>query len=127
MSTLLVSVLLAYSRHAKQLQRNAQRRQAVVAADQLLERWHRHLTSVPRAGSGQFADSDLLWQTQQVVQKEAELLAVEVIRLTVRRYDAAVDQPPLLSVDFVVPVPIAPTPADPTSTDNAQPSASPST
>ena len=100
LSTLLVGVLLAFGRLAKQMSGANRVIQAVAVADNLLASWHEDDVAVPLEQSGSVPGfGSLQWDTA-IVNAELVSVGVVVVRLTIRdRLDP--DRNALVTVDLL--------------------------
>jgi len=108
LGTILVGVVIAKSRHTRQLALTQRRDAAVRAADELITQWWVSSTGMPINEQGVVPSHDqLVWQTRLMNHRIMEDLGAQVLRVEVR--DATSDEPhagdaPLVMVDLVLPV-----------------------
>jgi len=107
LGTILVGMVLAKSRHTHQLALAERRRDAARAADELLTRWWANGRNIPvEAEGGMPTDAKLKWTTHVVDNSEIDPLEARVVRLEVRDAgDDAANDPSLVVVDLVLPLP----------------------
>lgn len=99
--TLLVTILMAYGRTARQVRLAQKRLAAIEAADQLMQQWLLDPQTVPIDQSGTISEEDRLeWRTQSIEKEGTEMLGVEVVRLEV--FDHMRPDEILASVEFLV-------------------------
>jgi type II secretory pathway pseudopilin PulG len=102
MSTLLVGILTAGSRHMRQLRQAKQRLAAAAVADQLLTAWAQSGQNLAVRECAAPDAAGLTWRVRPVSRPSSpESLGVEIVRLEV--FDAKSDptKPPLISVDVL--------------------------
>jgi len=121
LGTILVGIVLARSRHVRQLARSERQGDAVRATDEQLARWWTRPEGVPVDASGAIeTDGSLTWQTHVVPSEPLEQLGARVVRVEVRptatdpSSPTGADAEPLVTVDLVLPDPDReePTPTD---------------
>jgi hypothetical protein len=102
-----VGVLLAFSRHAAQIQKSRERKAALEAADAMLYEWFSDLNQVPRKGKGKVPNSSRFdWSAQVVETHHREALGIDVVRIEIRaRGKTQKDRPLLCTLDLAVPSP----------------------
>lgn len=103
LGTLLVAILLAKGRYARQWTLANRRVEAATAADALLSRWWTDIESFPRDDSGRL-DGHLRWRTSRQEVKAIEDLNVGAVRLEIldtRRQD---QKTALVSIEVVLPM-----------------------
>ena len=113
LGTLLVGVVLAKSRHTRQLERARAQAGAVQAADALIADWWTRPQGVPIDDRGTVpGDPDLSWRTRLVDNRSVAALGARVVRVEVypgrdapRRARSGEDHAALVVVDLVVPDP----------------------
>lgn len=108
LGTILVGVVMAKSRHTRQMAATGRQDAAVRAADELIAAWWASPRGVPIGESGGCgADGSLRWQTGVVANKEIEAMGARVVRVEVRSSSASVDGQarPGVAVDLVLPDP----------------------
>lgn len=109
LGTVLVGVVLAKSRHARQIALTQRRFAAVRAADELIAGWWAGAPSVPIGQSGVIAsDKSMAWQTLVVENEAIAQLGSRVVRVEIREADPAGQRSDsandvLLAVDLVLP------------------------
>ena len=111
LGVVLVGIVLAKSRHTRQLAVAQRKQEAVRAADALLTRWWTRPEGVPVDAEGVLEDDPTLrWQTRLVNNKPIDELGARVVR--VELHVANPQQSPLepkdhklVTVDLVLPVP----------------------
>ena len=105
LGTILVGVVMAKSRHMRQMAAIGRQDAAVRAADELIAAWWASPRGVPVGESGELAgDGSLVWQTRAVANKEIEALGARVVRVEVRSSLAGTDAQnrPSVAVDLVL-------------------------
>lgn len=109
LGTILVGIVLAKSRHRRQLARTADATAAVAATEELLCAWWSGPDGVPVGAEGVMsASKPLRWRTRETPNPEIEDLGARVVRLEVfpgqaESSAAADDSEALLYVDLVLP------------------------
>lgn len=94
LSTLLVGMLTAYTRHVRQLDRATDIKHAVQLTDQLLGRWFANHHELPVSQSGYLdAEAGLVWQLQEQPGGSARFSGARVLELSVFDIDAASIEP----------------------------------
>jgi len=85
LGTILVGVVMAKSRHTRQLAATGRLDAAVRAADELIAAWWASPNGVPVDQSGELGtEGSLTWRTRVVANKEIEALGARVVRVEVR-------------------------------------------
>ncbi len=103
LGTILVGVVLAKSRHTRQIERTQRQNAAVRAADELIAGWWASSRGVPVGDSGVTAsDASLAWKTHVVANREIEDLGARVVRVEIRIVDGKQEREPLVTVDLVL-------------------------
>ena len=106
LSTLLVGVLVAFDRHAEQIQRARRTLDVIERVDALLYEWTESGSGVPYNDRGRVPGGDhLLWETRVVNTRYREDLGVDVVRLEVFSQRETVSAGPLVSLEMAVPSP----------------------
>ena len=110
LGTILVGVVVAKSRHTRQLSLTQRHNVAVRAADELITGWWTSPGGVPTDGSGVVqADASLVWQTRLVENDAMHRLGASVVRVEIHDANSAGPGPPtkkpLVAVELVVPDP----------------------
>ncbi len=105
LSTLLIGVLVAHSKHVTRIKHDRARIAAVNATDRLLQEWMRLGVLVPRNDRGHFGGhEELFWQTRVIERRHANQLGIEVVRLEVFTENSPqFSYEALLSVDVAAP------------------------
>lgn len=109
LATVLTGMVIAKSRHTRQLALSQRISTAVRAADELIATWHLSSDGVPVDRTGSIAgDESLHWRTRLVAGHELESWRASVVRVEVmdanhQATDASMEAKPLVSVDIVVP------------------------
>jgi len=98
LATLLVSILVAHSKHGRLIKRDEQRLKAIEATDELVATWMKDGVLIPRTATGALPNTDFIWETE-VVSRE-DHLGVEIIRLEV--FDQ-IHAKPIISIDLGAP------------------------
>jgi len=116
LGSLLVGIVLAKSRHTRQIALSQRTDAAVRAADQLIAGWWADPLGIPIDKSGRLdAEPTLTWRTRVVENRPINQLAAQVVRVEI--YEAAAGETattaadPLVTVELVLPMP-APEEAD---------------
>ena len=105
LSTLMVSGLLGFRVHQKQLQFNQHRIEATAAAERLLAAWSIQPTGVPMGATGVMdVQRQWWWQTRLIGTREIFGLPILIVRLEVLE-NLPTPGVVLVSVDFVKPAP----------------------
>jgi hypothetical protein len=113
LGSVLVGVVLAKSRHTRQLAL-AQRRQAAVrAADSLINEWWTGSEGIPVNESGAVPSApSLVWETRIVDNRDVERLGARVVRVELRESESSTYREdadrPLVTVELVLPMPPPP-------------------
>jgi prepilin-type N-terminal cleavage/methylation domain-containing protein len=109
LGSILVGIMLATSRHSRQLALAERKKEAVRAADKLITRWRTQQDGVPinQEGRVKFNDS-LRWRTRRVNNETIEKLSGRVVRLSLHManpQETALDPKDykLMTVDLVLP------------------------
>jgi prepilin-type N-terminal cleavage/methylation domain-containing protein len=109
LGTILVGVVLARSRHTRQIRLAERKALAVRQADALLTGWWTDPNGVPVGDSGTCGqDGALVWETRLVHNPRAEDIGARTVQLTVRNAEltpAYSSDQPLVTVEIVLPVP----------------------
>jgi len=101
-STLFVGLLLAMSRHGKQLQLAQLQLSATEAADQLLDNWYSELGSVPTSGKGVITSQpELAWQTTSIGTVTIGTVQFTIVRLAILDGHMPESGQPLVKVDVL--------------------------
>lgn len=88
LSTLLVTVLLGFTRNARHLRAALVQRRAVAAVDALLYDWLQRGQDPPRQGEGDLPGMEgYRWETRVVSRKLRQSLGLEIVRLQVHAKD----------------------------------------
>lgn len=109
LATVLTGMVIAKSRHTRQLALSQRISAAVRAADELIATWHLSSEGVPVDQTGSIAGDHLLqWRTRLVAGHELEAWRASVVRVELmdanhQATDASMEAKPLVSVDIVVP------------------------
>lgn len=104
MGTLLTTLLLAHSAHARQVRAAQDKLAAVDALDGLLTRWEVAGTSAPRRDEGELpGHPELVWRTRPIRNRAAENLRSEVVVIEVFERNVASGADALCSVELLVP------------------------
>lgn len=109
LATVLTSIVIAKSRHTRQLALSQRISTAVRAADELIAAWHLSGDGVPVNRTGSIAgDQSLHWRTRLLTGHELESWRASVVRVELmdanhQATDVLTDAKPLVSVDLVVP------------------------
>ena len=104
LGTLLTTLLLAHSRHARQIRAAQDKLAAVNALDGLLTRWEIERVQVPQRERGDLpGHPDLGWRTRPIRNPSADNLQAGVVAIEVFSQDAELNDPPLCSVELLVP------------------------
>lgn len=109
--TILVGIVLAQSRHTRQIARTQQIDAAIEAADAQIQRWWSSTDGVPMDERGMVEGASLRWVSRIVASDSLERLEAQVVRIDFHataglagEIDGARGEP-LFSVDLVVPAP----------------------
>ncbi len=111
LGTILVGIVLAKSRHTRQLALSQRRAQAVLIADELITNWWISEDGVPVNQSGRIEDDPTLrWQTRTVTNRPLNALGVRVVRVELQQIGdplpyAKEGDERLVAVDLVLPDP----------------------
>lgn len=109
LGTVLVGIVMAKSRHTRQMALTQRYTDIVHATDDMVSRWWLNERSVPAPASGHVGeDTSITWQTRLVASPKLRRLDAEVVRLEV--FDTipapgqslAADEP-VVVLEFVVP------------------------
>jgi prepilin-type N-terminal cleavage/methylation domain-containing protein len=122
LGTILAGVVLAKSRHTRQLSLTQRRNVAVRAAGDLITGWWTSPSGVPTDSSGAVqADPSLVWQTRQVENDQMHRLGAVVVRVEIHDANSVGPRPPtkkpLVAVELVL--------ADPAQQARSHPNAPP--
>ncbi len=103
LSTLLVTMLVAFSRHRRQMERASLRLEAIEIADELLASWYARVGGVPYEEAGRCGpQNEFTWRTHLVPSSQANSIQMDVIRLEIKE-SAAVQEPSLAAVELALP------------------------
>jgi len=103
---LLVGIMVAFDKHARQITRADERLEAYRHLDELLYQWSEGGTGMPAEGHGELPDAeDLSWRTRVVSTRNRDSLGVDVIRLTVVSSKEGATAEPLIELELAVPSP----------------------
>jgi prepilin-type N-terminal cleavage/methylation domain-containing protein len=106
LGTILVGVVIAKSRHTRQLAATERLDAAVRAADELIAAWWASPRGIPIDDSGELGtDGSLVWRTRTVANKEIESLGARVVRVEVRSRAIVAFDTPVVAVEVVLPDP----------------------
>ncbi len=109
LGTILVGVVLARSRHTRQIRLAQRKATAVRLADRLLTDWWTDPNGVPVGQSGPVdPEGTLVWETRERTTPGARRIGGRVVELTVRNAETTSAFPtegPLVSVQLVLPFP----------------------
>jgi prepilin-type N-terminal cleavage/methylation domain-containing protein len=104
LSTLLVGMLLAFTKNAEQIRRDALVCRSVSAADSLLRKWADENGYPPRQGQGSVPGTDeFVWQTRPQKRAPSGLLGLNVVNLEIFLKDAGRSSEPVLVIQVPVP------------------------
>ena len=104
LTTLLVGIVCAEGRHARQIRAAKERIGLVHQVDQLLSQWLKTDKVIPREATGLLPGSDqYVWQTHLLSDSANFDLQVEAVRLEVRPRTDLNSQRSLLTIDLAVP------------------------
>jgi prepilin-type N-terminal cleavage/methylation domain-containing protein len=109
LGTILVGVVLARSRHARQIHLAERKALAVRAADALLTAWWTDANAIPVGEEGRAGPEETFaWQLRAVHNADVERIGGQAVRLTLRNAVTSPANPsdgPLATVDLVLPAP----------------------
>ena len=109
LGSVLVGIVLAKSRHTRQLALAERKQQAVRAADRLITRWWTREQGIPVGEQGVLkSDKSLHWHTREMPNRRLNHLDARVVRVSLHVADPARSQLPpkdhqLITVDLVLP------------------------
>jgi hypothetical protein len=130
LGSMLVGVVLAKSRHTRQMAATQRLAVAVRAADELIAAWWASPGGVPIGRAGLVAgDPSLIWETRLARNTEIEKLGARVVRVEVReavpQSVTKGDDQPLVAVELVVDDPARPKAKSATSAPTSAPATAP--
>jgi len=109
LGTILVGVVLARSRHTRQIRLAGRKAAAVQLADRLLTDWWTDPNGVPVGRSGSVGENGtFVWETRELPRRDSRALGGRVVELTVRNAEVNSAFPtaePLTRVQLVLPLP----------------------
>ena len=104
LTTLLVGIIFAQDRHARQIRTARQRIGVVEQVDQLLYQWLKIDRAIPREATGPLPGSDdYIWETRLWPDGANRGLEIEVVRLEIRPRRDVLGERPVLTLDLAVP------------------------
>lgn len=118
MASVLVALLTAQARYARQSHETRLRLQAIEATDTLLTQWWTETGAIPAPESGWLdTDPPLAWRTHRIDRPDAQLLAAQIVLLDILRPTPpgispgvadgrpsfGLDQEPLVRIELLVP------------------------
>jgi len=111
LGTILVGVVLARSRHSRQLAQSRQQARAVRVADEQIAEWWSGPMGIPVDRRGVSTEDDSYeWETRIVRNPAVEKLGARIVRVSIYERDSESEQPrvrgePVVFVDLVLPAP----------------------
>lgn len=109
LSTLLVGMLMAFTRNAEQIRKELVLRRAVTATDAMLCRWAQEQRYPSVNGKGKVPDTeDLVWQTRVHASQTAGKFGLSILDLEIRPETAPARSPPILILHLPVPAVLRP-------------------
>lgn len=103
LSTLLVGILVAFQRHARQIEKAERTLTAIEAADALLGKWFTNTAAFPKQSSGDVAgDDSLSWETTLLNAATGELPDIQIVRLEIQDRASSDGKKPLAAVEVVL-------------------------
>lgn len=108
LGAILTGIVVAQSRHLRQIAATERTDRAVAAAEALLERWWADPATLPVGASGRLDGAELRWATREVASEPIEAINARVVRVSFYPAGAgAVGNTaagePMFSVDLVMP------------------------
>jgi len=109
LSVLLVGVLAAHHRHARQIARARKTLAAAEQVDAMLYEWANGSGGLPRDARGDLSEGEFWWQTRVISQRHRAKLGIDIVRLTVYAKEDLDTQAerakPLISLELASPAP----------------------
>jgi len=107
LGAILTGIVVAQSRHLRQIAATQRTDRAIAAADALLERWWADPRTLPVGASGRLEDAALRWVTREVASEPIEAIGARVVRVAFHPAGAQApgdeSSEPMFVVDLVMP------------------------
>ena len=104
LSTLLVSIMIAFGKNADRIRAGLAARRAITSVDTLLLSWAEQGVYPPAADRGELPDvPEFTWETKLVSRHLRNTLGLDIISLTVRAEGTESDGSPIISLELAVP------------------------
>lgn len=104
LSTLLVGMVCAHDRHARQIRNAEEMLRIVRRVDRMLYGWMETDRAIPREAAGVLADEKgLVWKTRLLTSGASKNLQIDVVRLEIGRQADRLLEHPVLTIDLAVP------------------------
>lgn len=103
LSTLLVAVLVAFTKNAERIRAGLATQRAAMAADELLYDWAKRGVSPPPHGEGDVPGLEgYQWETRVLSHKLRDSLGLDIVQLRVRANGESNHRDPLVALDLPV-------------------------